>query len=43
MNELEGRGAAWAEHRGTSDGERRALTGAWQASGEQSLCRTGWC
>ena len=37
MNELEGRGAAWTEDRGTSDEERRPLTGAWQASGQQSL------
>ena len=37
MNELEGRGSAWTEDRGTSDEERRPLTGAWQASGQQSL------
>ena len=37
MNEMEGRGAAWTEDRGTNDEERRPLTGAWQASGQQSL------
>src|SRR5690242_21618650 len=37
MNEPEGRGAAWTEDRGTSDGERRPLKGALQASGLQSL------
>jgi NAD(P)-dependent dehydrogenase (short-subunit alcohol dehydrogenase family) len=37
MNKPEGRGAAWTEDRGTSDGERRPLKGALQASGRQSL------
>ena len=37
MNELEGRGAAWTEDRGTSEKERRPPEGAWQASGRQSL------
>jgi hypothetical protein len=36
MSELEGRGAAWTEERGTGDEGRRCLKSAPEASGEQS-------
>ena len=35
MSELEGRGVAWTEERGTSDEGRRRLKGALEASGGQ--------
>jgi hypothetical protein len=38
MSELQGRGAAWTEERGTSDEGRRRLKSAPEASGRQSIC-----
>jgi hypothetical protein len=34
MSELEGRGVAWTEERGTSDEGRRRLEAAWRRAGD---------
>ena len=39
MSEVEGRGAAWTEERGTSDERRRRRDGALEASGPPRLLR----
>jgi hypothetical protein len=36
MSELEGRGAAWTEERGTSDEGRRCLMAPWKRAGDSA-------